>query len=355
MRILCYVIIISLNFSSCSVGSKDAPSNLKDWEAVELEYAEHFKLLRKGDQFSLVLLDPDSKAEVQTIQISANSDQRIICLTATLTGMFCELNARDLLVGVTAENQLYDPTLKKRFSTGKIKGYGDFTQLSLERVANANPSVILYNYVNNEFPNKEKLEKLGIQLITVNDWLEAHPLAKAEWIKVVGALSGKFDQACDLFDEIEARYTSVMTEVELFDEQPTVISGNLIGGSWYAPSGENYFGILIRDAGGDYVYKESKGAKSLALPLEKILEDNQSTEIWLNPGVPSKKALLQLNPHSKLLQAQENGVYCYSGSTNKFWEQSALRADFVLEDLAHIFHPELGDNYSFHYYAPLQP
>ncbi|GAB5419050.1 MAG: ABC transporter substrate-binding protein [Crocinitomicaceae bacterium] len=355
MRILFYVVIASLGFSSCSIDSKNPSSDSTDWEEVDLEYAEHFKLLRKGEQFSLVLLDPDSKEEVQTVNILAKSDQRIICLTATLTGMFCELDAREYLVGITAENQLYDATLKKRFSKGKMKEYGDFTQLSLERVADANPSVILYNYVNNEFPHKEKLEKLGIQLVTVNDWLEAHPLAKAEWIKVVGALSGKFDEACELFDKIKANYESIATDVQQFETQPSVISGNLIGGSWYAPSGENYFGILIQDAGGDYVYKESKGAKSLALPLEKILEDNQSTEIWLNPGVPSKKALLQLNPHSKLLQAQENGVYCYSGSTNKFWEQSALRADFVLEDLAHIFHPELGENYSFHYYAPLQP
>lgn len=354
MRILFFLFIACLLVTSCSSESSDASSDSKNWEEIPLKYAKHFKLLQKEDDFTLVLVDPDTKEKVQSIVIESETSERIICLTATLTGMFCELDARQLLTGVTAENQLYDPNLKKRFSNGKIKAFGDFSQLSLERVVDAKPDIILYNFVNNEFPHKEKLEKLGIKLVVVNDWLEAHPLAKAEWIKVVGAISGKYDAACTLFDTIESNYLAIQREMTEATSKPTVISGNLIGGSWYAPSGENYFGILIRDAGGAYVYKDSKGAKSLALPLEKILEDNQTTEVWLNPGVSNKEQLLQLNPHSDLLDASKNGVYCYSGNTNKFWEQSAVRADFVLEDLSHIFYPQLDESYQFHYYAPLE-
>jgi iron complex transport system substrate-binding protein len=354
MRILFFLLIMSLSVTSCSSEHSESATDSKNWEELPLKYAKHFKLLHKGDDFTLILVDPDTKEEVESIVIEAASNERIICLTATLTGMFCELDARQQLTGVTAKNQLYDSTLKKRFSIGKIKAFGDFSQLSLERVVDASPDIILYNFVNNEFPHKEKLEKLGIKLVVVNDWLEAHPLAKAEWIKVVGAVSGKFDEACALFDTIESNYLATQQKMADASSKPSVISGNLIGGSWYAPSGENYFGILIRDAGGDYVYKNSKGAKSLALPLEKILEDNQNTEIWLNPGVSKREQLLQLNPHSDLLNASKDGVYCYSGNTNKFWEQSAVRADFVLEDLSHIFYPKLDENYQFHYYAPLK-
>jgi len=355
MRTLVYFLLFILVLSGCSRSTKDSKIDSKEYASVELKYAEFFRLKQKGNEFLLELLDPDSKKTVQTVAISEEKNERIICLTATLTGMFCELNERDHLIGVTAENQLYDKKLKQRFKNGKLKGYGDFAQLSLERVANAQPNVILYNYVNSEFPHKEKLEKLGVKMLIVNDWLESHPLAKAEWIKVIGAMTGRYKEACDLFESIEARYLEIVASVEELEEKPSVIAGNLIAGNWYAPSGENYYGILIRDAGGNYRYKNSKGAKSLALPLEQVLEDNEETMLWLNPGVSKWDLLLQLNPHAELLNPSKNGqVYCYSSNTNKFWEESALRADYVIEDLANIFSPNLNNEYRFHYYSQLK-
>ncbi len=354
MRQFTYLLVFTFILAGCSSESGDSKIDPKDYSDIELKYAEYFRLKRKGHDFLLELLDPDTKKLVQSVEIAEKKNERVICLAATLTGMFCELDERNYLIGITAENQLYDQKLKQRYRKGKLKEYGDFAQLSLERIANAQPNVILYNYVNSDFPHKEKLEKLGVKLLIVNDWLETHPLAKAEWIKVVGAMTGKYEEACEVFDAVESRYKLTAEKVRNLDNKPTVISGNLIGGNWYAPSGENYFGILMKDAGGDYRYKDSKGGKSLALSLEQVLEDNQETEIWLNPGVSNWNQLLQLNPHAELLPASENRVYCYSAKTNMFWEQSALHADFMLEDLAHIFHPELDPDYTFHYYSQLK-
>lgn len=354
MRQLLYLLAFSVTLLGCTGKDEDSKIDPSDYADVELKYAEFFRLKQKGNDFLLELLDPDTKDVVQSVEISEKKNERVICLTATLTGMFCELNQRNYLIGVTAENQLHDQKLKQRFRKGKVKEYGDFAQLSLERVADAQPNVILYNYVNTDFPHKEKLEKLGVKLLIVNDWLEAHPLAKAEWIKVIGAMTGQFEEACNLFSAIESQYNATAEKVKNMNEKPTVISGNLIGGSWYAPSGENYFGILMKDAGGNYRYKDTKGGKSLALPIEKILEDNQETQIWLNPGVSKWNQLLQLNPHAELLPASEDAIYCYSAKTNLFWEESAFHADYMLADLAHIFHPEMDPNYSFRYYSPVR-
>lgn len=355
MRNLVYFSALLVVLVGCTSSSEETEIDPKDYSPVELKYAEFFQLKQKGDEFLLELLDPDSKEVTKTVRISQKKNERIICLTATLTGMFCELNQRDFLIGITAENQLHDTKLKQRFKKGKIKEYGDFAQLSLERVVNAKPNIVLYNYVNTDFPHKKKLEKLGVNILIINDWLESHPLAKAEWVKVIGAMTGQYKEACKLFDSIESRYNAMAERVKSMDRKPSVISGNLIGGSWYAPSGENYFGILLKDAGANYRYKDSKGAKSLALPLEKILEDNEETMYWVNPGVSRWDQLLQLNPHAELLHpAKNNLVFCYSKNTNKFWEESALRADYMLEDLAHIFHPEMNYKYRPHYYSQLQ-
>jgi len=353
MRYVSILLLFSSILTSCGDSKNEPEQTSESQTSIELKYAQNFKLERSDESFILTILDPDSKESVASFTLSDKEDKRFICLTATLTGMFCELDARDYLIGMTARNQLHDGILKLKAAKGDLKEFGDFTQLSLERIADASPDVILYNYVNQEFPNQEKLKRLGIKVVLVNDWLEAHPLAKAEWIKVVGAMTGKFNEACEIFEKIESRYLELSEQAKELKNKPTVLSGNLIGDRWYTPSGENYFGILIADAGGNYVYKESTGPKSLALPLEQILEDNKETQIWINPGVPTKKQLLQINPHADLLLPAENNIYCYSDQNNKFWEESATRPDLVLEDLIHIFHPTFGSGYDFHFYAPL--
>jgi iron complex transport system substrate-binding protein len=353
MRLLIPIVALIAFVLGCSQQPKEKTST-ESWSKVSIKYAQHFELFKRNNTFKVVLLDPESRETLQTLEIKSNDDNRVICLTASLTGMFCALNRRSSIIGVTAENQLFDAELRRGVKKGNIKEFGDFAQVSMERVIDSSPDVILYNYVTQEFPNQKKLENLGIDILIVNDWLEAHPLARAEWIKVIGAITGKFDEACLHFDRIESRYLSLSAKVSNLDSRPTVLSGNIIGGTWYAPSGENYFGILIHDAGGHYTYNESTGTQSLALPLEKILKDNITTEIWLNPGAPSLQEVLDINPHASALSAFPNRVYCYTANVNKFWEQSATRPDYVLEDLIAIFHPEENDEFSFHFYAPLK-
>ena len=265
------------------------------------------------------------------------------------------LNQHSRIIGVSSRDFVFDKGILNQIKSGRTKEYGiDATQMSVEKVAKGKPNVILYDIITKDFPNKEKLERLGIHLIPIYDWREAHPLAKAEWIKVVGALTGELDKACKLFNEIESNYNELKDAMENTSAKPKVMVGNMIGDIWYSPSGENYFAILIKDACGDYVYSETTGTLSLNLSLEKILKDNQETEYWLNPGVAYKSTILLSNPHLKHLKAFENNTYCYSGNMNKFWEQSASRPDYVLEDLIHVFHADRNPEYKFHYYLKIK-
>lgn len=341
--------------SSCtSTTSKKTTIDSKDWKPTEVKYAKNFKLKRAGDRFLLELYKPGTTEIIQTEILDPKKNKRIISLTATLNGMLCLLNERDRIIGISSKDYLFDGTLKKRVVSGKIGAFGDASQLSLERIVNAKPNLILYDIVDNQFPNQEKLNRLGIRVLPIYDWRETHPLAKAEWIKVVGALAGKYDEACKMYAEIENSYKALKELQKDIENRPTVICGNLIGDFWYTPGGDNYFATLIKDAGADYRYKESKGSASLALSLEQILKDNKTTEIWLNPGMAKKKQILQLNPHADLLKAWETGTYCYSGNMNKFWELSAARPDLVLNDLIHVFHPELDPDFKFEYYGRIK-
>lgn len=357
MKLLFGIPLLILLLTSCtSQKSDEASTNPKKLREVKIEYAKNFNLKRSGDKFILETYQPGTKNVEQTLEIDPKKNQRIISLTSTLNGMICMLDERRRVIGVSSKNFLYDSQLLKRVETGKIKEFGGgASDLSLEKVASAKPNIILYDMIDKDFPNRDKLERLGVQMIPIFDWREAHPLAKAEWIKVVGAICGKYDEACETFDQIETSYKTLKTrKFPRMEDRPTVICGNMIGDAWYTPSGDNYFAVLIKDAGGNYRYSDTKGTVSLSYPFEKILQDNKNTEIWLNPGVPKKSQLLSLNPHLKYLNPFESGTYCYSANMNKFWETSAARPDLMLEDLIHIFNPKVNPEYEFHYYSKLK-
>lgn len=354
MKFLGFLLVL-LAIAGCSPGtSSDTTKKLEDAERVPIKYAKNFGLKRSGDLFLLELYEPGTKKIVQTIEINPKKNQRIISLTSTLNGMVCILDERDRIMGVSSKAYLYDPQLIQGVNSGRIKEFGDITKLSVEKIVANAPNLILYDIVSQEFPNQEKLERLNIQVLPIYDWREEHPLAKAEWIKVVGAITGKFEEAENYFNSMEMDYISLKEFIGTLDvEQPTVLCGTMIGDVWYTPSGDNYFAQLIADAGGNYRYASTKGTKSLALPLEQILKENKETDFWLNPGFADKKAILEINPHAHLLGAWNDHVYCYSANMNKFWEQSAANPNKVLYDIAHILHPlpPEADTIRLNYYA----
>ena len=51
-----------------------------------------------------------------------------------------------------------------------------------------------------------QIKKLNILCLPIYDWKETHPLGKAEWIKFIGYLVGKQDEANDYFKHLEIRY-----------------------------------------------------------------------------------------------------------------------------------------------------
>lgn len=335
-----------------------APKNHKEEphdhlnDDLKLEYAKNIRSSQNGDSVQIDVYNPDTGELEASVTSPGNKELRIISMSATTDGMFAQLGEQKLLVGVSNGAELYDKELIKRYKERKITEFLDEEIYSIEKIIASQANVILYSGYNRDFPNKEKLQKLGVQLIPLYDWREEHPFGKAEWIKLIGILTDHLSEAENYFNEMVSNYNDLQLITDTLTQKPTVLAGNLFNDIWYTPVGDSYMAKLIRDAGGDYVYKDSKGTGSLALSIEKILHDNANTDIWINPGLDSREKLLKMNPHAKHLKAIEN-MYGYSPNMNKFWEQSSIMPDKVLSDLIHVFHPELVSNKSLYFYQKI--
>ena len=347
--------IFILIISGCveAPGSNEITNPDNKTEPLEINHASNFKLARGTNDIVLEIINPESGKTEKTVHITPSEDLKIISLTSTLNGMLSILDKTSQLVGVSNIEYVHDKKFKKRFDQGKILEYGDETSQSVEKIVSSGANLIFHSGFGDKFPNEDQLEKLGIIVIPVYDWRENDPLGKAEWIKLIGAITKKEKVANSFFNNVVKEYNSLKDVASTLLNRPSVLSGNVLGDVWYTPVGDSYVAQLISDAGGNYVYADSKGTGSLALSVETILDDNRETEIWLNPGTDTKEKVLKLNTHAKHLPAFKN-MYCYSPNLNKFWERSAAEPHLVLSDLIHIFHPDYEKIKSFNFYQKIQ-
>jgi iron complex transport system substrate-binding protein len=181
------------------------------------------------------------------------------------------------------------------------------------------------------------LNKVGIHSIPNYDWRETTALGKAEWILLFGYLTGNASKAKAVFNEICSNYNTCKKRNQEHVKGPLMISGNVRGDFWYAPAGQSYHSQLFKDAGMDYVFFQKKGTGSLHLSIERALASGNKASLWLNPGFPTKEAILTSNTKAVHMNPMKNGkIYCYSHDSNKYWELSACRPDLVLSDYIKI-------------------
>ena len=133
--------------------------------------------------------------------------RRIGTMSTVQVGFLYALDAMDALVAVCNPELVYTP-LK-----GTETDLGDSMKPSVERVLQAGLDALLaVNYGQYDNLEAARLDKLGVPVIYINEWQEGSPLARAEWIRPIGALVGKLHEADSLFNEIESKYLSLSAE-----------------------------------------------------------------------------------------------------------------------------------------------
>ena len=259
---------------------------------------------------------------------------RIGTMSTVQVGFLYAIDAMNSLVAVCNPELIYTP-LK-----GDEIDLGDSMKPSAERALQAGLDMLLaVNY--GQYDNLEavRLEKLGIPLIYINEWQESSPLARAEWIRVIGALTGRLHQADSVFHEVETKYNGLITKSQ---EPIAIMSGNNFRGTWYVPSGKNYLAYLFKDAGAAYPFYDDERETSIPLTIEETLRYFHAADVWVGANGNSLAELAELDEkHTWFKAYQEGRVYNWrkqtkAGGPNNFWERGVVHPEEMLEDVIHI-------------------
>ena len=303
------------------------------------KYAEGFSLTETDSSVIVEVFQPYRRMEI------TRPLQRIGTMSTVQVGFLYALDAIDCLAAVCNPELIYTPV------KGTEIDLGDSMKPSAERVLQAGLDILLaVNY--GQYDNLEamRLEKLGVPIIFINEWQEHSPLARAEWIRVIGALVGKLPQADSIFHEVEKKYLSLSGDpISSLEGRPggvskpvSIMSGNNFRGTWYVPSGKNYLAYLFKDAGAAYPFYNDKRETSIPLTIEETIHYFHDADVWVGAGGNSLAELAEIDEKHTWFKAYQSGrVYNWrkqrlDGGQNNFWERGVVHPEEMLEDVIHI-------------------
>jgi len=310
---------------------------------TQMEYAQWFSVTEEG---SVVVYSP-SGAAPDTLKGPA---ERLVCMSSSYVGYLEAIGADDAVVAVSGVDYLGNEAVR---SQAVEVGYD--AALNYEAILQARPDLFLtYAVSAAEPPYMAKLRDLGVRCVIVSEHLENHPLARAEYVKLFGALTGHRQEADSVFSAVRDRYLSLIQDPPV---RKKVLINIPYADIWYIPGADNYMAQLIRDAGGELLGSEPAKAESGTIGLEEAYAYAQEADVWLNPGwCRTREQLRSVHPLFARFPVLDKPVWnntlqTTEGGGNRFWETGPVHPDFILEDLVNIFS---NTSAPMHYFFPVE-
>ena len=245
---------------------------------------------------------------------------------------------------------------------GKVKDLGRGPSANPELVIELEPSWIMISTLGEDLRYLDLLSQAGIPAVINGEYVEQHPLGRAEWIKFTGILLGKYEQAVEEFERIELAYLEAEKLISQAQNlaRPQVLSGVMYQDIWYAPGAESWGARILENAGGDYIFSSQGGTGSLQLNYEFVLDQALEADFWIGSAdFPDLKSMGESEPRYRAFSAWKAGkVFTYTAKTGEsggleYFELGYLRPDLILKDLIKILHPELLPEYELYFYQKL--
>jgi len=330
----------------------------------EVKYATGFTIEETNFGYTITVRNPQDTSEVLAqYDLSAEPDSGALAIpmnsfvlnSTTFGAYFDRLGMTNTIDGMTYTDRVMNENLKSRIEDGSIREVISGDGLDFETVLEINPDVVLaYSFGEADF---SRYEEADVPVVLLMEYKESHPLARAEWIKVVGCLTGQAERADSIFQEVEKAYVEVRNQAMLHSSLPSAFTGSKYGDFWYAPGRDSYVAKYIRDAGARYTFDHIEGQASAELDFESAIQRISEADYWgmiVSSEEPyTKEDIVEMNPIYQNLRAFKNdGIFVCNTAESDYFGDAVMEPHLILADLYQIFHGR--GEHSFHYFKPIR-
>lgn len=376
MRHYYFLVVLFLGFTQCKKSENVANQNTSVRNSIQ--YAEGFSI-EKYEGFSVVKVSnayPEAKSKYtyvlhkKGVQIPDSLNQftaievpikKVIVTSTTHIPSLESLGVESTLIGFPTTDYISSEKTRALIDAGKVRDLGSNQGLNSEVILDIQPDIIVGFSVDGDLKTYKNLEKNGQKIIFNADWTEKKPLGKAEWIKLFGALYDLDEKANEIFNGIENEYNAALTLAKNTKTQPTIFAGSIYKDQWFLPQGNSWAAYFLREANGNYLWKETTGTGSISLSFESVLDKAKDADFWIGPGqFTSIQEILDSNPNYIHFKAVQNkNIYSFSTKKGRtggviYYELAQNRPDLVLKDIVKILHPEVLPDYELFFFEKLK-
>ena len=356
------------------------PKYAKGFRVVKIENDTVIQFLTHSHSPTVSHSVSDSPTVSHSVSLSEIQPERIALLSTTHSYFINALDGMNNICGVTYADRIQLGNLQMQIASGKTKNLTSNGEVNLEDLLMLNPTV-LFSVPFEPTDYQSKLPDCCI--IPTSEYLEEHPLGKAEWLYVFGYVLRKNVLARELFLEIENAYigaaqghaeghaegasqgpTGRSTEgpTGRSNEGPTerpigdpaqalkVFFATNNGSDWTVANNQSYWAILLKDAGAEYV-GATEGKGNLNFDKERMLfalnEADAYGELVYFPKT-SNVSLSQLHPEfTQSGPFQHKKLFLCNAADNGFFDKALLEPHILLQELKKVLSDSTFSGYYF--------
>lgn len=320
------------------------------------KYAKGFEIRYFPKHLELVLFNLEKENDTLGIfSFPSEKALRLACQSTTHVYYLDTLGQSDRVVACAYADRLKDTKWANRIENKSLVNITSGDDINKELLWSSNADVLfIYPF---DKTAKSGLQNEHLTVVPISEYLERHPLARAEWLLLFGALVQKDKEAEALFASIEKKYLDQTVTVPR-DQRPSVFLGSKEGNIWFAAPANSYLAQLINDAGGNYVLNHRTAPGNILLNDEDfttlcwdipffgvIAYTNDSiTREWMSQQAPS----LRKSPTF----LSKKFFYCNALEAD-FFGKALIEPDVLLKDLKHIFAQREMQSEKHVYFQPL--
>lgn len=371
-------LLVCCTLIACEKKSVNSQQDAHEERSTKLSYAEGFTVEYQGRNkivevrypfqgaaagFKYLLVPrgeqvPSHPPDVRVITIPLNS---IVCTSTTHIPLLDYLDEGTKLVGFPSTDYISSQRIRERIDHGLVQELGVDRGMNLERLASLKPGMVMGYAMSSDYGQFKKMEELNIPVVINSEYLEKHPLGRAEWIKFMALFFNKEKQADSVFHVIEQNYLEAKRLVDSVTNKPTVLSGIVYGDAWFLPGGQNYASRILRDAGCRYLWEEDPSNGYLEMSFESVYAKAHEADLWIGVGNYSNLKELESSDqrYNRFKPFRNGSVYTYDARKgakggSEFLELGYLRPDLILKDLIKIAHPDVLKGYELYFHKRLE-
>ena len=263
------------------------------------------------------------------------------------TGMICLVDAIGALDAVSVSSVKVEdspvPAFTERLEDGTIAYGGLYREPDYELITATGCPLAIENTNIDHVPEVHaKLEELGVTVLMEQSSREDNMLGRLEWIRLMGAVFGREDEAAEVFDDVAARVEAASQEGPL-GVSVAFFYINEDGAAVTRRAGD-YFAQMIEAAGGEYVSFAEEGAAdssptTITVEMEQFYAGARDADViiyngTIDDGVTSLEALTEKNALLADFRAVQTGNV-WTCDANLYQQMTSM-AD-IIEDFRAAF------------------